>query len=72
MSKTFTVAEIRALLNQVSSDKITFSKFVEILNEKAVASKSGPFLHNNLDDELMKKFPDINEQMNTFLNHTRK
>lgn len=33
--KIFTVAEIRTLVNQVSKDEITFSRFVEILNEKA-------------------------------------
>ena len=33
--KVFTVAQIRGLLNQVHSDKITFSKFVEILNKQA-------------------------------------
>ena len=33
--KVFTVAQIRSLLNQVHSDKITFSKFVEILNRRA-------------------------------------
>lgn len=34
MKKTFFVAQIRNLLNQVHNDKITFSRFVEILNEE--------------------------------------
>lgn len=32
--KTFKIAEVRDLLNQVHQEKITFSRFVEILNEK--------------------------------------
>jgi hypothetical protein len=39
MEKIFKVAQIRELLNQVYSDKITFSRFVEILNEKAESKK---------------------------------
>ncbi len=39
--KTFKVAQVRDLLNQVHNEKITFSKFVEILNEHA-AGKSKP------------------------------
>lgn len=35
MEKTFKVAQIRDLLNQVYNEKITFSRFVEILNEQA-------------------------------------
>ena len=34
MKKTFFVAQIRNLLNQVHNEKITFSRFVEILNEE--------------------------------------
>jgi len=33
--KTFKVAQVRDLLNQVHNEKITFSRFVEILNEHA-------------------------------------
>lgn len=35
MKRTFTIAQVRNLLNQVHQDKITFSKFVEILNKLA-------------------------------------
>jgi phosphatidylethanolamine-binding protein (PEBP) family uncharacterized protein len=35
MRKTFKVAQVRDLLNQVYNEKITFSRFVEILNESA-------------------------------------
>lgn len=33
MNKTFKVAQVRNLLNQVNNEQITFSRFVEILNE---------------------------------------
>jgi len=33
--KIFGVAQVRDLLNQVHNEKITFSRFVEILNELA-------------------------------------
>jgi len=35
MKKVFKVSQIRGLLNHVHSEKITFSRFVEILNENA-------------------------------------
>jgi hypothetical protein len=35
MQKTFKVAQVRDLLNQVHNEKISFSRFVEILNEHA-------------------------------------
>lgn len=35
MKKTFKVSQVRDLLNQVYNEKITFSRFVEILNEHA-------------------------------------
>ena len=35
MAKTFKVSQVRDLLNQVHNEKITFSRFVEILNEHA-------------------------------------
>lgn len=35
MQKTFKVSQVRGLLNQVHNEKITFSRFVEILNEHA-------------------------------------
>lgn len=37
--KTFKVSQVRDLLNQVHNEKITFSRFVEILNEVAEDSK---------------------------------
>jgi len=33
--KTFKVAQVRDLINQVFNEKMTFSRFVEILNEHA-------------------------------------
>lgn len=33
MNKTLKVAQVRDLLNQVNNEQITFSRFVEILNE---------------------------------------
>lgn len=39
MQKTFKVAQVRDLLNQVHNEKITFSRFVEILNEYAEGKK---------------------------------
>jgi endoglucanase Acf2 len=33
--KTFKVAQVRDLINQVFNEKMTFSRFVEILNEQA-------------------------------------
>lgn len=35
MKKIFKVAQIKDLLNQVYNEEITFSRFVEILNEHA-------------------------------------
>ena len=35
MNKIFKVAQVRDLLNQVHNEKISFSRFVEILNEIA-------------------------------------
>ena len=41
MEKKFKVSQVRDLLNQVHNEKITFSRFVEILNESlSVATKS--------------------------------
>jgi hypothetical protein len=37
--KTFKVSQVRDLLNQVHNEKITFSRFVEILNETIEDSK---------------------------------
>ena len=34
MEKTFKVSQVRELLDQVFNEKITFSRFVEILNEQ--------------------------------------
>jgi len=34
MTKTFKVSQVRDLLNQVHNEKITFSRFVEILNQQ--------------------------------------
>jgi len=33
MNKIFNVAQVRNLLNQLNNEEITFSRFVEILNE---------------------------------------
>lgn len=37
MNKIFKVSQIRDLLNQVYNEKISFSRFVEILNQEANA-----------------------------------
>lgn len=50
MEKIFTVAQIRDLLKQVSEEKITFSRFVEILNEHAQVVK----VEMNFKEELQK------------------
>lgn len=39
MEKIFKVSQIRDLLNQVYNEKISFSRFVEILNEQANSKK---------------------------------
>ena len=39
MEKIFKVSQIRDLLNQVYYEKISFSRFVEILNEQANSKK---------------------------------
>lgn len=39
MNKTFKVAQVRDLLNQVNNEQITFSRFVEILNEAQSSPK---------------------------------
>lgn len=50
MKKTFKVAQVRDLLNQVHNEKITFSRFVEILNEHAEGKRK--FDIKPLDDSL--------------------
>ncbi len=50
MQKTFKVAQVRDLLNQVHNEKITFSRFVEILNEHAEGKRK--FDIKQLDDSL--------------------
>jgi hypothetical protein len=50
MKKTFKVAQVRDLLNQVHNEKITFSRFVEILNEYADGQRK--FDIKRLDDSL--------------------
>jgi hypothetical protein len=48
--KTFKVSQVRDLLNQVHNDKITFSRFVEILNEHSEGKRK--FDIKPLDDSL--------------------
>jgi len=50
MQKTFKVSQVRDLLNQVHNEKITFSRFVEILNELAEGKRK--FDIKLLDDSL--------------------
>lgn len=55
MGRTFKIAQVRGLLNQVHSEEITFSKFVEELNFRAnVKAKEG---HDRLV-ELLIEFVD--------------
>jgi len=58
--KTFTTAVIRGLLNQVYREEISFSRMVEIMNERVNERvnqsevnefKEGDFLHSDWDDE---------------------
>ena len=54
VEKIFKVAQVRDLLNQVYNDKITFSRFVEILNENA--SKTSEYeLYKRLKDKYESK-----------------
>lgn len=50
MQKTFKVSQVRDLLNQVYNEKITFSRFVEILNEQAESKIKNDI--RKLDDTL--------------------
>ncbi len=47
MSKPFKLQEVRKLLNQLHKEEITFSRFVEILNEKTNTS--------NMNDKIILK-----------------
>lgn len=54
--KNFKNQEIRDLLNQVYHEEISFSRMVEILNERVMEAekpnfKDGDFLHSDWDDE---------------------
>lgn len=54
IEKIFKVAQVRDLLNQVYNDKITFSRFVEILNENA--NKTSEYeLYKRLKDKYESK-----------------
>ena len=50
MQKTFKVSQVRDLLNQVHNEKITFSRFVEILNEQVEGKRK--FDIKPIDDSL--------------------
>lgn len=50
MQKTFKVSQVRDLLNQVHNEKITFSRFVEILNDHVDGKRK--FDIKPLDDSL--------------------
>ena len=52
--KTFKVSQIRDLLNQVYNEKITFSRFVEILNEQASVLKDESVEKQSSIDEKQK------------------
>jgi hypothetical protein len=58
MKKTFKVAQIRELLHQVHSDKITFSRYVEILNEIGDSGKVHDFYSR---EEIEKGFEELNK-----------
>jgi len=53
MKKIFIVAQVRDWFNQLHREKISFSKFVELLNEKVTqqstdsSEKSSTFTFNN-------------------------
>lgn len=45
MEKKLRVAQVRDLLNQLYNEKISFSRFVEILNEENKANRFNPEIH---------------------------
>ncbi|OOG19148.1 hypothetical protein BWD42_04145 [Sphingobacterium sp. CZ-UAM] len=71
--KVFKVAQIRDLLNQVNDETITFSRFVEILNEQAnkVFVKAELILtlesKNDWINKVPRRLPDKNRHKENFL-----
>lgn len=49
MNKPFIVADIHAWLKQVAEGEITYSKMVELMNERAVQFKESDSTHNKLE-----------------------
>jgi len=52
MKKIFKLAQIKDLLNQVYSEKITVSRFVEILNEQVKEKSNKEFIKNNKNNNM--------------------
>lgn len=61
MQKTFKVAQVRDLLNQVHNEKISFSRFVEILNELAEGQRK--FKIDKLEGDWLRQ---VNEGLGFF------
>ncbi len=67
--KVFTEANIKSLMNSYHSEEITFSRFVEILNQhvsttgaKQIAPLHDSIIVNNF--ELVQKINELTEQVN--------
>lgn len=71
MEKIFKVSQVRDLLNQVFRDKITFSRFVEILNEHANANGSIETDFSKTDLSEKEWFKWISESEYNGLNETQ-
>ena len=56
MSKLFIVAEVRDWLNQLGNEEISFSKFVELFNEKAASQPYPRWVNGN------KRLPSISNE----------
>lgn len=70
MQKTFKVAQVRDLLNQVHNEKITFSRFVEILNEHADLmfgkNEVNRSMHKTIDEQVEILKDTLEEMMTVF------
>jgi HEPN domain-containing protein len=79
-NKKFKVSQIRDLLNSVYNEKITFSRFVEILNEPEknqlvdyiyeFAALYGEYYHNKDADKILEKVSEKIELPEQFLQRT--
>ena len=54
--RIFYEGEVKALLNQVSTDKISFGKFVELLNDKALSLSQSQRVKPISEEEIAVRF----------------